>query len=502
MGSLGDKFKKLAGDQTRQLLQNFQNAQSSKTRNGYSYGKLNEDGTATLADGTVVQVEVKGRPGQYAPVFNLGNGQGLVDQPEAKFFTVDNPNKEPLFLTITFENSTDNIAIINLTKGISGDTCIIGSYPIDPGPPLQPTNNGALFPSPSFLGRKGNVVNIEYGDSEASLYFFSSRDENNYSTDTTYFNAKIDNSEFTSDSSTESQLLLSKFLEGQGLPVPPPEDIQYSLKRWGYFCNSQFLDSLNNVVTKFTYSYSVAGSPEQNNKTLIATDAYNSANSILLYTLGGGGLTTQTVIPYQYVDNVTGDLWFISSIYQLGVYQDINVYLNSTLVLNINSQISSEYFIPLYSYRGLDYYLFPTGQICYRLSTGDIRNIGAVNYLMVYRGVFDESGIVDILKIDGLVGLNGEGVDPDSGQEIYGGCYQKNASEFVFCQTICTRGNYREGIIVVRNVQKIDGVWKVMRSRTLDNPPSILITIITLSYIVGFASASFTPVSVIRDIYF
>lgn len=89
MGALGDKFKKLAGDQTRQLLQNFQNAQSSKTKNGYSYGKLNEDGTATLADGTVVQVEVKGRPGQYAPVFNLGNGQGLVDQPEANFFTID-----------------------------------------------------------------------------------------------------------------------------------------------------------------------------------------------------------------------------------------------------------------------------------------------------------------------------------------------------------------------------------------------------------------------------
>jgi len=89
MGSLGDKFKKLAGDQTRQLLQNFQNAQSSKSKNGYSYGKLNEDGTATLADGTTVQVEVKGRPGQYAPVFNLGNGQGLVDQPEAKFFNID-----------------------------------------------------------------------------------------------------------------------------------------------------------------------------------------------------------------------------------------------------------------------------------------------------------------------------------------------------------------------------------------------------------------------------
>lgn len=89
MGALGDKFKKLAGDQTRQLLQNFQNAQSSKTKNGYSYGKLNEDGTATLADGTTVQVEVKGRPGQYAPVFNLGNGQGLVDQPEAKFFNID-----------------------------------------------------------------------------------------------------------------------------------------------------------------------------------------------------------------------------------------------------------------------------------------------------------------------------------------------------------------------------------------------------------------------------
>lgn len=103
MGSLGDKFKKLAGDQTRQLLQNFQNAQSSKSKNGYSYGKLNEDGTATLADGTTVQVEVKGRPGQYAPVFNLGNGQGLVDQPEAKFFNIDNSGKIPWVLCIDRE---------------------------------------------------------------------------------------------------------------------------------------------------------------------------------------------------------------------------------------------------------------------------------------------------------------------------------------------------------------------------------------------------------------
>lgn len=100
MGALGDKFKKLAGDQTRQLLQNFQNAQSSKTRNGYSYGKLNEDGTATLADGTTVQVEVKGRPGQYTPVFNLGNGQGLVDQPEAKFFTVDGGSEKYYLLLV------------------------------------------------------------------------------------------------------------------------------------------------------------------------------------------------------------------------------------------------------------------------------------------------------------------------------------------------------------------------------------------------------------------
>ena len=102
MGSLGDKFKKLAGDQTRQLLQNFQNAQSSKTRNGYSYGKLNEDGTATLADGSTVQVEVKGRPGQYAPVFNLGNGQGLVDQPEAKFFNIDSSPGFPYVVMVTY----------------------------------------------------------------------------------------------------------------------------------------------------------------------------------------------------------------------------------------------------------------------------------------------------------------------------------------------------------------------------------------------------------------
>ena len=106
MGSLGDKFKKLAGDQTRQLLQNFQNAQSSKTRNGYSYGKLNEDGTATLADGTTVQVEVKGRPGQYAPVFNLGNGQGLVDQPEAKFFTVDGGGDQPFIVVVGFRRTS------------------------------------------------------------------------------------------------------------------------------------------------------------------------------------------------------------------------------------------------------------------------------------------------------------------------------------------------------------------------------------------------------------
>lgn len=110
MGSLGDKFKKLAGDQTRQLLQNFQNAQSSKTRNGYSYGKLNEDGTATLADGTVVQVEVKGRPGQYAPVFNLGNGQGLVDQPEAKFFNVDSNVKTPWMIVVVRKPIVTTIA--------------------------------------------------------------------------------------------------------------------------------------------------------------------------------------------------------------------------------------------------------------------------------------------------------------------------------------------------------------------------------------------------------
>lgn len=131
MGQFGDKVKKMAAEQTRQLLQNFQQAQSSKTKSGYSYGKLNEDGTATLADGTTVQVEVKGRPGQYAPVFNLGNGQGLVDQPEAKFFNVDSNVKTPWCIkirerTITRSGGdtaiyTNFLQLTNLESNISYD---------------------------------------------------------------------------------------------------------------------------------------------------------------------------------------------------------------------------------------------------------------------------------------------------------------------------------------------------------------------------------------------
>lgn len=148
MGSLGDKFKKLAAEQTRQLLQNFQNAQSSKTRNGYSYGKLNEDGTATLADGTTVQVEVKGRPGQYAPVFNLGNGQGLVDQPEAKFFNVDSNLDKPFALAVQYDKPFDNqsLTIISITiTDSSGNKFLLPQE-------LWPISHLEAYQNPPFFG--------------------------------------------------------------------------------------------------------------------------------------------------------------------------------------------------------------------------------------------------------------------------------------------------------------------------------------------------------------
>ena len=169
MGSLGDKFKKLAGDQTRQLLQNFQNAQSSKTKNGYSYGKLNEDGTATLADGTVVQVEVKGRPGQYAPVFNLGNGQGLVDQPEAKFFTVDGNPDNPYVLVVGWTNvNTDTENSITL-KNIWIVDRLGGMYQLPPEfwPPAvqsMPYGSGAGFYVTCCAGFGGFSILVYCGD--------------------------------------------------------------------------------------------------------------------------------------------------------------------------------------------------------------------------------------------------------------------------------------------------------------------------------------------------
>jgi len=185
MGSLGDKFKKLAGDQTRQLLQNFQNAQSSKTRNGYSYGKLNEDGTATLADGTVVQTVVKGRPGQYAPVFNLGNGQGLVDQPEAKFFSIDNagsfnawqmlPIVEAIRTLDTpnsdfFNFNVFSTTAIKLRNAITGDEYYLDSDLLD----LLPD-----YPVPIFTGYRGPVENGVFRAEELSYssgYFGVLRD--------------------------------------------------------------------------------------------------------------------------------------------------------------------------------------------------------------------------------------------------------------------------------------------------------------------------------------
>jgi len=187
MGSLGDKFKKLAGDQTRQLLQNFQNAQSSKSKNGYSYGKLNEDGTATLADGTTVQVEVKGRPGQYAPVFNLGNGQGLVDQPEAKFFTVDSTSnirwlqarveQYQRYGISTYEAQTVAgpqyyFSMIDFTRILVSDLVNNRSYEVDP----SIYSSISSIPIPSyFFGQRPNLVWNWFGTGLCSTSSFRHR---------------------------------------------------------------------------------------------------------------------------------------------------------------------------------------------------------------------------------------------------------------------------------------------------------------------------------------
>lgn len=73
-------------ESTKQFL--LQYANMLKSPYNWQMGKLLGNGTATLADGSTITIDVKGRPGEYAPVFNFGDGTGLVDIQEPSTFQV------------------------------------------------------------------------------------------------------------------------------------------------------------------------------------------------------------------------------------------------------------------------------------------------------------------------------------------------------------------------------------------------------------------------------
>lgn len=99
MSNFKAKLQNIISTITKQLIQNYQDSIATKPKTGYTYGRLSEDATsAELADGTTVSLITKGLPGRYAPIFNLGNGQGLADYAEPVFYSVDSSNRPLRFL--------------------------------------------------------------------------------------------------------------------------------------------------------------------------------------------------------------------------------------------------------------------------------------------------------------------------------------------------------------------------------------------------------------------
>lgn len=77
----------------------LQYSSTAKQPYNWQMGKLDELGMATLADGSTVQTFVRGRPGLYAPVYNLGNGMGLVEAEEAPLFIADSTGSAAYILS-------------------------------------------------------------------------------------------------------------------------------------------------------------------------------------------------------------------------------------------------------------------------------------------------------------------------------------------------------------------------------------------------------------------
>ena len=67
----------------KQLMQQYADSIQSANTSGWTWGQVDTGtNTAKLPNGTVIPVTIRGRPGNYAPIYLFGDGTGLVDVPE------------------------------------------------------------------------------------------------------------------------------------------------------------------------------------------------------------------------------------------------------------------------------------------------------------------------------------------------------------------------------------------------------------------------------------
>lgn len=102
LGPGGEWIKKKTNEITKGLIQQYQNFTSQSPQQ--TIGRLNGDGTATLPDGSIVEVVERGTPGLYCILYNMGGGKWLADLPKPRHINVDGQIDPSVYALITVFN--------------------------------------------------------------------------------------------------------------------------------------------------------------------------------------------------------------------------------------------------------------------------------------------------------------------------------------------------------------------------------------------------------------
>lgn len=102
LGPGGEWIKNKTNEITKGLIQQYQNFTSQSPQQ--TIGRLNGDGTATLPDGSIVEVVERGTPGLYCILYNMGGGKWLADLPKPRHINVDGQIDPSVYALITVFN--------------------------------------------------------------------------------------------------------------------------------------------------------------------------------------------------------------------------------------------------------------------------------------------------------------------------------------------------------------------------------------------------------------